>query len=491
MPNITVEPENDPFSECEEFREMIECWRLPMTLMGGTRAMQAAGKTFLPQEDAEQDQTYANRLKRTFLYNGYRRAVLNLVGRVFAKEIQLVDTPENLEYLVEDADRQGHHLNVFARNLFKSGVHLGKGHILIDMPRKLPQGATLEDERAARQQPYFVHIRPEQVIGWRHEMRGGALRLTMVRFIEEVKVKKGAFGSGLQTRVKVIEENQWSLYTKNEKGELILLDQGPNTLGLVPFVTYYTNYKCPMVAEPPLEDLAYMNLAHWQSSSDQRQILHFARVPILFAAGIERTNSTQPQQQTISPDTMLRGPIGSTLTFVEHSGQAIGAGQQDLEALEDKMAVMGMEPMSPRSSNPTATGRLIDAVEITSLLQQWAIALGDALEQAFGFAAMWLNMDSEFVPSVKVNTDLSYSMRDAADLQTLLQARLNGEITRNTFLQEMKRRGVLSEAVDIEDELDRIEEQGPTVPEGFNPSGLPNPANDNDSEDDGSEGGMS
>jgi len=35
-----------------------------------------------------------------------------------------------------------------------------------------------------------------------------------------------------------------------------------------------------MQAKPPLLDLAWLNVEHWQSASDQSNILHVARVPI-------------------------------------------------------------------------------------------------------------------------------------------------------------------------------------------------------------------
>jgi hypothetical protein len=36
-----------------------------------------------------------------------------------------------------------------------------------------------------------------------------------------------------------------------------------------------------MMGISPLRDLAYLNVKHWQSQSDQDTILHVARVPIL------------------------------------------------------------------------------------------------------------------------------------------------------------------------------------------------------------------
>jgi hypothetical protein len=41
--------------------------------------------------------------------------------------------------------------------------------------------------------------------------------------------------------------------------------------------------------EPPLLDLAYLNVKHWQSQSDQDNILHIARVPILALIGVRTT----------------------------------------------------------------------------------------------------------------------------------------------------------------------------------------------------------
>jgi hypothetical protein len=45
-------------------------------------------------------------------------------------------------------------------------------------------------------------------------------------------------------------------------------------------------------------------------------------------------------------------------------------------------------------------------------------------------------------------------MRDAADLQTLLAAVNAGHVTKLTFLRELKRRGVLADSVNVEEEAE-------------------------------------
>ena len=73
------------------------------------------------------------------------------------------------------------------------------------------------------------------------------------------------------------------------------------------------------VGELPLLDLAWLNIAHWQSSSDQRHVLTVARFPMLAGSGVpENTNVV------VGPDRMLTTPnADGKFYYVEHTGAAI------------------------------------------------------------------------------------------------------------------------------------------------------------------------
>jgi len=168
-------------------------------------------------------------------------------------------------------------------------------------------------------------------------------------------------------------------------------DAGDSSLDCIPLVTIYANRAGFMTAHPPLMDLAWLNLAHWQSASDQRHILHGARGPILFGR-----NLTLPEDGlALGPNRIVTGEGESAdLRFVEHSGAAIAAGRQDLIDLEDRMAVMGLDLMTRRggAGSTTATARAIDAAENTSSLLGLIHAVEDRLTTAFGFMADWLGV---------------------------------------------------------------------------------------------------
>jgi len=140
---------------------------------------------------------------------------------------------------------------------------------------------------------------------------------------------------------------------------------------------------------------------------------------------------------------------------------AIGAGRDDLKDLEGQMAAMGLELILPKPGNATATGEAIDQAAMHAPLAIMAAALQDALEAAFGFMAEYDGLGDKAGGSLTVNTDFGVSMRDSADLQTLLAARNAGEITREKFLTELKRRGVLSDDTDIAAEVEAAKDDVP------------------------------
>src|SRR5690606_24069096 len=78
----------------------------------------------------------------------------------------------------------------------------------------------------------------------------------------------------------------WQLFEKSDSGEWIKIDSGVVSINRIPLRTYYTRREGFMIGYPFLEGMAWKNLEHWQSASDQRHILHVARVPILFGSGL-------------------------------------------------------------------------------------------------------------------------------------------------------------------------------------------------------------
>lgn len=441
------------------YTQMAGRWQLPSALMGGTLAMRAAGTTYLPKMPKEDESAYRDRLNSSTLFNGYGRTVRLLAGRPFSRPVVVEEAPDELAQLVADVDLAGRDLTAFSRDLLTDMVTYGKAHILVDCPEQPnpDQPANLAQERQLKLRPYFVQVSPEALIGWQGQRVGGSEQLQQIRIRETTVEQEGEWGEKAVERVRVIYPDRFDLYRYDGKTWAQEKAGTPMTLGKVALVTIYGMRTGFLTSKPPLEDLAFLNLRHWQSQSDQDNILHVVRVPLLFFAGFSEKDLGVI---TIGPNRAIHHQKpDARVQFVEHTGAGIAAGRQDLLDLEARMAVMGADLLVRRPGNETATAKAIDTAESVSDLQAMVRNLEAGLEQAFGLAADWSDLRDTRV-QVDINQDFGLSLGEAGDLDQLLKARLARQITQETYLKELKRRGVLGDQVDIEAEIAGVQTEG-------------------------------
>ena len=123
---------DDVATPCAAWRAMAEDWALIHDLLGGTRAMRAAGERWLPREPKESLEAYRIRLSRSVLFNGLGRAVQTLVGKPFGRPVTLSDDADpRVRALAHDLDLAGRNLTVFARDVLAAALADGLSHILV------------------------------------------------------------------------------------------------------------------------------------------------------------------------------------------------------------------------------------------------------------------------------------------------------------------------------------------------------------------------
>lgn len=441
----------------------MECKRrVVRDLMEGIDALRRGGTTYLPQKAMEKDEVYETRLASATLYNAFRRAVTGLVGRVFAKQLDVVDGNEAWKPWYENIDFMGNNIDMFAKDVFETSMAEGMSFILVDFP-PATNIETLEDEKNAKvpRRPYWVHIKPYEVIGWRIIYDAGIPRLAHIRIRQVVERPHGNYGVKLVERVRVYEPGSCKEYTRTKdetNPEVFFKEYDMGIKDAIPIVPVFTNRKGFMTAEPALYDLAILNIRWYQSNSTQDHILDYSRFPILFGKKIFHGTG---QDVPFGPSNMIHSTDSdSALQYVEHQGHAIQAGADSLQELENRMAALSHEPLlTKRSGNETATRVAIDSAAATSTLQAWAFQFKDALEQCLVFNAMWMNADISQAGAIQINTDyaLTISQTDYANLTTL---RTNGELSRATLWAELSRRGMLGPDFDPEEEMKLLQMEG-------------------------------
>jgi hypothetical protein len=457
----------DPSVKSLAYLEMESKWAMIITLMGGTDAMRMAERTYLPQHAEESNENYNERLNRNTLFNMFELTLDSLVGKPFVEPIKLnSDVPE--EIANEDTgywkniDLQGASLTSFAREWLRDAIAKGFSHILIDMPKLDPAEKatrTLEDDLKENRRPYWTLIRPENMLFAYAIVKNGVEVLQHVR-IAEVETVMDGFREVTKQRIRILEPGRWELWelrkTDEQKDPIwVKIEEGLSDLDYIPLVTFYANRSGFMTSKPPLEDLAHLNVRHWQSTSDQINILTVARFPMLAVSGAQMVQGSQ-ENMAIGPRQLLATrDANGKFYYVEHTGKAIGAGETDLEKLEDKMASWGAEFLRRKIGGRTATERALDSSEAISPLKDMSLRFMVSVNQALKITADWINKSDG--GTCLINTDFTEEDANTAAINTLTEARKRGDISRWTWLEEMKRLEVLAADLDTEEEMDQIE----------------------------------
>lgn len=461
---------NDPSTVSPAVEAMRQDWAVVDALMGGTKAMRAAGTLFLPKFPKENDQDYKDRLHRSTLLPAYSETIKNNTGRVFAEPISLNDdVPDDIAEYTENIDLQGNNLQVWSQSFFSNGLDKGLCHVLVDYPPTMDI-KTRADEIAAGVRPYVVTIRSGQVIGWKSSVVNGAEVLTQFRYMEAVEEDdpENSFVTVCIPQIRVLEPGLWQTYRKQRgtdgKDSWVLYDEGKTSLDIIPLVTFYTNRTGFMTATPPLMEVAHLNVKHWQSQSDQDNILHVARVPMLAVIGVEAPSQDglPGNEITIGTNAATYLPLQGDMKFVEHTGKAIDAGRQSLLDLEDQMRMAGAKLLQKeKQATKTAAQAEEEAAQELSPLETMAGSFEDAIDQVLQFFALWMGVKDGGHCEVNGNFDVDYDI--ATTLPFLQTMNDRTKLSDQSFFEEVQRRGILDPSRNWEEEQQRIADQGPSL----------------------------
>lgn len=447
----------DPSSVSAAYAFMAPRWNRIETLLGGTHAMRQAGTEYLPRHQHESSQSYDARLAKATLLNMTELTLDSLVGKPFSDPVKPNDdVPEEIKALLDDIDLQGNDLHTFCRAWFRDGIAKAFSHVLIDFPRMAEEERavrTLADDMRDKRRPYWVHVNPENLIFASSTTVNGVEVLEHIRIHEEV-VSRYGFTEVVSSRIKVWEPGVWQVWEPSDKkkDEWVMTDAGEYDLDIIPLVTFYANRNGFMLGKPPIEDLAFLNVQHWQLSADLMNTLTVANFPMLAVSG---AHDQQGDVLKVGPNQLLgtRNENGK-FYYVEHEGKAIKAAEERLTRLEDGMAAYGAEFLRKKPGAQTATARALDSAESTSALQDMTRRFTDAVEVALDITAMWLKKESG--GTVEMVLDYGPEEISDVDMRTLNEARRNRDLSRHYYFEELKRRGTIADDFSEEDNIEQL-----------------------------------
>jgi len=455
---------DNPFSKTRAVLDMTKSWEIMKAVTYGTEYLRENSEAFLPLEPREDYDAYLSRVNRSVFSPYTQRLVRAATGLILRKPITVIGDPYWTDVFVKDVDGCGSDLDEYARRLLICALTYGHSNTLVDFPA--PTGAkSLAEERNQNRRPYWIEVDPANIHGWRLDREVNYGKLIQVRIAEQAVVPEGDFGEKVFDQIRVIEPGQYKIFRKKEttkdmytqdesfagnfdspanEKDYELVESGEFSLGEIPLVTVYAGKTDTMTSKPPLLDIAYLNLAHFQRQADLIHSLHVASQPLLVMEGWD----DQTKDMAISVNYAMATQPGNKIYYVEPAASAFEAQSAEIQELQLQMATLGISTLSQQKFvAESADARRLDRVDTNSMLSMVSLDLEQKVQKAFNLSADYLGLEP---PEIKISRDFDIDRLIGQDITALTSLFDQNVIDREEFRDILVQGEVLPNANEAE-----------------------------------------
>ena len=409
-----------------EYQAVVDDWLLVNDCVNGERKVKSKKQRYLPKPNAgdksqENEDRYTSYMARAQFVNFTARTKRALVGSVFRKK-PIVELPNALEYLREDASRNG----VKLKNLIKTSVgdvlEAGRAGLLSEYPQS-EEGLTLADTMKDRS--YLIHYPSRQIINW-HVSQGGVLDLVVLQEQEEVQ-QETVFDYSTEPRYRVLilvngvyEQRYyddggvmlWASTPKDLKGQIF---------AELPWSWLGSEDNDDSFDIPPLLDIANINVGHYRNSADYEESSFLAGQPMLH---IDIGETSPDLWKEENPNGVL---VGSKRGIITRGGkmELVQAEPNNLpnEAMkrkEEQMVAIGARIIQDSTGVETAEAARIRHSGDTSVLISIVENNEAGYERVLKFCARFMGADEETI-EVGLNRDFFDSKLTPQEIMAIIQ----------------------------------------------------------------------
>ncbi len=458
---------DSPFTRTRAVLDMMKGWEIMKAVTEGTEYLRENSEAFLPLEPREDYDAYLARVNRSVFSPFTQRLIRAATGLVLRKPITLTGDPYWTEMFKMDVDGCKSDLDEYARRILMCSLTYGQSHILVDYPA--PSGAlSLAEERQQNRRPYWIEVDPTNLYGWRLDRESNYGNLIQARIAEKAVLPDGDFGEKVYDQIRVIEPGRYRVFRKKEQIEEMYdvsdnsvtgnfemgsadkdykqVESGNFSLGEIPLVTIYSGKTDNLVSKPPLLDIAYLNLAHFQRQADLIHSLHVASQPMLVMEGYD----DQTKDLAISVNYAMATQPGNKVYYVEPASSAFDAQSAEIKELQMQMATLGISTLSQQKFvAESADARRLDRVDTNSMLAMVSMELEQKLQKAFNLSAEYVGIEP---PEVTISRDFDIERLIGQDITALTSLFDQNVIDRDEFRDILVQGEVLPSASEVKSE---------------------------------------
>jgi hypothetical protein len=441
-------------------------WARCRDAVAGQDAVHMAGEKYLPKLKDQSKEDYDAYKCRATYFNATGRTLDGLVGMIFRKA-PVVVMPAAMEAIANDIDLAGTTLIGQAEKVVREVLDVGRIGLLVEFPIVVKQPSNLAEAAAQNLRPYTSTYPAESIINWKCMRVNNVMQAVLVVLTEDYEVSNDGFESKMEKQLRVLTLDsagyQQQLYRKNDKSEWVPFEapiiplNKDKPLSFIPFYPFGPNANDLTVQDPPLLDLVDLNIAHYRVSADYEHGCHFTGLPMLFIAGVQLKDgekvSLGSQTALVSDNPEAKG------SFIEFTGQGMGALESNLKSKENQMAAIGARMLAPEKAGVEAADTLAmrHSGEM-SVLASIANLTSQQLNKMLAFMATWEGIAGDI--SITLNTDYTPKGMTAQELAELTKAYQTGAISFETYFENLQTGEIIRADKTSDEEREEIADDG-------------------------------
>jgi hypothetical protein len=421
-----------------DYKQIRDCFN-------GSRAIKAAGTEYLPALKGQLDEDYLNYKRRALFFPVTGKTTSTLVGMATSQPPK-IEYPADLGRFFDETDQGQYQFAEILQQIMTEVVLMGRFGALIDAP--------------SIGQPHPVFYIAENIMRWIVDEHGSPIDVMLREYVQvpdgikefatktETRYRRCHLVNGVYT-VTVYDDdmNMVSAVTPLFTGE---------TINFVPFTPFGSSGVHMHIDKPPMLDISTINISHYLSSADLEWGRHIVGLPTPVVSGSDSSNTLKigGTSAWILPDPQ------SKAYYMEFQGQGLGSLER---AMSDKISLMAtmsarLVDTSSKGSEAAETVRLRYASDSATLIH-----IVGAVEA--GLNHMYNNIAKLSKASGRVRISLSRDVLGAnisvKDLKILFDGFLQGTMSKESLLYNMRKLDVADPNRSDEDELGAINRPSP------------------------------
>lgn len=449
MPNVDYR-RNELKAQLVSYDQIRDC-------ISGSVAVKGALRKYLPQPNAHDKSPanlarYNNYVLRAVFYNVTRRTVAGLMGQIFMRD-PVVEVPEAIKPIVDDTSGEGVGLVQLAKKCANWVLPFGRAGLFIDYP--ITNGASTQaDIEDAGIRPTITGIAPWNIINWRTRKRGALSILSMVVIEEEYTVSDDGFETKCAKQWRVLS-NLGDIYTvviwrKLTDANFYVfktatpLDANGQPFPDIPFCFIGAETNDSEVDNPPLFDLADLNVAHYRNSADWEESSFLVGQPTPVITGLTEQWADKYFKGGVGMGSRaaLPLPVGGKAELLQADPNTMP--KDGMEAKERQMVALGAKLVEQKTVQRTATEAGLEEAGETSVLSTVANNISIAFVWALGWVAEYMGITETGI-KFQLNTDFDLAKMTFQERAELIKEWQAEAITFGEMRSALRRSGVATE----------------------------------------------